>query len=69
MSATVTWDTLQPATDTLERLQAETAAELEALLTALLDRAFAGKLVPANPADKPAEKLLARIQNIKQGNL
>ena len=29
---------------------------------ALLARAFAGRLVPQNPADEPAEKLLARVR-------
>ena len=33
-----------PDPDTLERLQAETAAELDALLPAVLDRAFRGSL-------------------------
>jgi hypothetical protein len=30
--------------DAVKRLQAETAAELEALLTAVLERAFSGRL-------------------------
>ena len=30
-----------------ERLQAETAAELDALLPSILDKAFKGELVPA----------------------
>jgi type I restriction enzyme S subunit len=37
-------DALQAEVDALKRLQAETAAELDALLPALLDRAFKGKL-------------------------
>jgi type I restriction enzyme S subunit len=37
-------DALQAEVDTLKRLQAETAAELDALLPALLDRAFKGEL-------------------------
>ena len=49
-------DALQAEVDALKRLQAETAAELDALLPAILDRAFAGKLVPQNPTDKPAKK-------------
>jgi type I restriction enzyme S subunit len=49
----------------LKRLQAETAAKLDALLPAILDRAFAGKLVPQNPEDEPAEKLLERIRKEK----
>ena len=37
-------DALQAEVDALKRLQAETAAELAALLPALLDRAFNGEL-------------------------
>ena len=37
-------DTLQAEVDALKRLQAETAAELDALLPAILDRAFKGEL-------------------------
>jgi len=37
-------DALQAEVDTLKRLQAETAAELEALLPSILDRAFKGEL-------------------------
>jgi type I restriction enzyme S subunit len=37
-------DSLQAKLDTLKRLQAETAAELDALLPAILDRAFNGEL-------------------------
>jgi type I restriction enzyme S subunit len=38
------FDTLQAEVDALKRLQAETAAELDALLPAVLDRAFKGEL-------------------------
>jgi type I restriction enzyme S subunit len=37
-------DALQAEVDTVQRLQAETAAELDALLPAVLDRAFKGEL-------------------------
>jgi type I restriction enzyme S subunit len=37
-------DALQAEVDDLKRLQAETAAELDALLPAILDRAFKGEL-------------------------
>lgn len=42
---------------------AQTTAEhlLDATLHQILDRAFAGQLVPQDPADEPAEKLLERI--------
>jgi type I restriction enzyme S subunit len=46
----------------MKHLQTATAAELDALLPALLARAFASKLVPQNPADEPAGKLLKRIR-------
>jgi type I restriction enzyme S subunit len=36
-------DSLQPKVDALMRLQAETAAELDTLLPAILDRAFRGE--------------------------
>jgi type I restriction enzyme S subunit len=35
--------------------------QVDKLTPSLLARAFAGKLVPQNPADEPAEKLLERI--------
>jgi type I restriction enzyme S subunit len=38
-------DTLQAEVDALKRLQAETTAGLDALLPAILDRAFKGELV------------------------
>ena len=37
-------EALQAEVDALERLQAETAAALDALLPAMLDRAFKGEL-------------------------
>lgn len=37
-------DNLQAKVDTLKRLQVETAAELDALLPSILDRAFRGEL-------------------------
>ena len=37
-------DALQAEVDALKRLQAETAAELDALLPSILDRAFKGEL-------------------------
>ena len=38
------YDGLQAKVDELKRLQAESAAELDALLPAILDRAFKGEL-------------------------
>ena len=37
-------DNLQAKVDTLKRLQVETAAELDALLPSILDKAFKGEL-------------------------
>jgi type I restriction enzyme S subunit len=37
-------DSLQTKVDVLKRLRAETAAELDALLPAVLDKAFKGEL-------------------------
>ena len=37
-------DDLQAKVDALKRVQAETAAELDALLPSVLDRAFKGEL-------------------------
>ena len=37
-------DVLQAEVDALKRLQAETATELDALLPAVLDKAFKGEL-------------------------
>jgi type I restriction enzyme S subunit len=37
-------DALQAQVDALKRLQAETGVELDALLPAILDRAFKGEL-------------------------
>ena len=37
-------DSLQAKVDALKRLQVETAAEIDALLPAILDRAFKGEL-------------------------
>jgi len=37
-------DTVQSRVDMLKKLQAETAAELDALLPSILDRAFKGEL-------------------------
>jgi type I restriction enzyme S subunit len=37
-------DALQAEVDSVKRLQAETAADLDALLPSILDRAFKGEL-------------------------
>ena len=49
--------------DQLEQRLAQARKQVDKLTPSLLARAFAGKLVPQNPADEPAEKLLEKIQN------
>ena len=49
-----------------DRIEARLAAaqkQVNALTPSLLARAFAGKLVPQDPADEPASALLERIRN------
>jgi len=49
----------------LKRLQAETTAELDALLPANLARAFRGQLVPQDPNDEPASVLFECFKRCK----
>lgn len=49
--------------DQLEQRLAQARKQMDKLTPSLLARAFAGKLVPQNPADEPAEKLLERIRS------
>ena len=48
--------------DQLELRLAQARGQVAKLTPSLLARAFAGQLVPQNPADEPAEKLLERIR-------
>ena len=48
--------------DKLESLIDENFAKAEALRQSILKKAFAGQLVPQDPNDEPAEKMLARIK-------
>lgn len=48
--------------DKLELRLAKAQKQVDQLTPSLLARAFAGKLVPQDPNDEPAEKLLQRIQ-------
>ena len=52
--------------DQLEQRLAQARKQVDKLTPSLLARAFAGKLVPQNPADEPAEKLLERIQQAEK---
>jgi type I restriction enzyme S subunit len=47
--------------DQLEQRLAQARKQVDKLTPSLLARAFAGQLVPQNPADEPAQKLLGRI--------
>ena len=48
--------------DQLEQRLAQARKQVDKLMPSLLARAFAGKLVPQDPNDEPAEKLLERIK-------
>ena len=48
--------------DKLEETIEQSLLQAEALRQSILKQAFAGKLVPQDPSDEPAEKLLARIR-------
>ena len=48
--------------DQLEQLLATARGQVDKLTPSLLARAFASQLVPQNPTDEPAEKLLERIK-------
>ncbi len=51
--------------DKLEQLVDENLAKAQALRQSILKKAFAGELVPQDPNDEPAEKLLERIKAMK----
>lgn len=51
--------------DKLEQLVDENLAKAQALRQSILKKAFAGELVPQDPSDEPAEKLLERIKAMK----
>jgi type I restriction enzyme S subunit len=51
--------------DKLELIINENLAKAQALRQSILKKAFAGRLVPQDPNDEPAEKLLERIKAAK----
>lgn len=51
--------------DKLEQLIDENLAKAQSLRQSILKKAFAGELVPQDPNDEPAEKLLERIKAAK----
>ncbi|MCW5547516.1 MAG: restriction endonuclease subunit S [Opitutaceae bacterium] len=53
--------------DKIEARYAKAQAQVDRLTPSLLARAFAGKLVPQDPADEPAAMLLERIRARKGG--
>ena len=48
--------------DQIEARFTKAKAQVDKLTPSLLARAFRGQLVPQDPTDEPAEKLLARIR-------
>ena len=51
--------------DTLEKHLANAKARVDNLTQSILAKAFRGELVPQNPNDEPADKLLERIKAVR----
>jgi len=51
--------------DNLERVAEKSFKQSDRLCQSILKRAFEGKLLPQDPTDEPAEKLLDRIKEEK----
>lgn len=51
--------------DEVEKVVDNSLKQAERLRQSILKKAFEGKLVPQDPTDEPAEKLLKRIRNEK----
>ncbi|NCC61185.1 MAG: hypothetical protein EOM12_09620 [Verrucomicrobiae bacterium] len=58
-------DKLFALADKVEEHYQKARARVDALAQSVLAKAFRGELVPQNPDDEPAEKLLQRIQEEK----
>jgi len=52
--------------DKLEETVQQSQKKIKYLRQSILKKAFEGKLVPQNPEDEPAEKLLERIKQEKE---
>lgn len=59
-------ETLFAFADRLETRYSTGREQVDQLIPSLLDKAFRGELVPQDPSDEPAEKLLERIKTSKQ---
>jgi type I restriction enzyme, S subunit len=55
--------------DNLEKTIDASLAQADALRQSILKFAFEGKLVPQDPNDEPAEKLLERIKNVRTADI
>ena len=52
--------------DQLEERLAKARSRVSGITPSLLARAFAGQLVPQDPTDEPAEKLLVRMKSARK---
>lgn len=55
------------AAEEVEKIAEQSLTQAERLRQSILKRAFEGELVPQDPKDEPAEKLLERIRREKEG--
>ena len=53
--------------DEVERVVEESLKQAERLRQSILKKAFEGKLVPQDPSDEPAEKLMERVGLLREG--
>jgi len=53
--------------DEVEKVVEESLKQAERLRQSILKKAFEGKLVPQDPSDEPAEKLMERVGLLREG--